>query len=228
MPSLSNANQVYSTPRISSFPEQDLLKSNIKQIQQSQTSIKREFNDVKRKLKDYATLKRELTTLKNKHKDWERISNEKDQTIAELKAQLEDLKRRMTEYDKKSGLKAIKDDQQVQKETKTSKRKTARNSIQKSKFKRLRSNSNEKESQEENDESFGTLDIEPESNLKTRRTRTPKKSEEKIDKQTNVGNKSMPRNAKLNDNQRQQIENKRKRNNKTNTAGNKRQRRVRE
>ncbi|CAG2106254.1 unnamed protein product [Medioppia subpectinata] len=142
LPSTSSSTPAYQTPRSSPFGDQETNKSNIsnnlmKQMQTSQNTIKKEFNEIKVKLKDFSVIKREITALKSKAKESEKSSLEKDQIIAELKAELEDLKRRMSEYDKKSGVKAIKDEQHVHKET--VKRKSQRTPT--TRAKRVRDNS---------------------------------------------------------------------------------------
>ena len=126
LPSSSSGTAMFPTmPRLNSFTEPENKSNNLlKQMQTSQNTIKKELNDMKIKFKDFSTIKREMTSIKNRVKDSEKVSLEKDQTIAELKAELEDLKRRMNELDKKSGLKSIKEEQQMQKESKTSKRKS--------------------------------------------------------------------------------------------------------
>lgn len=109
----------YPMQKTNPFVETD-NKSNgiVKQIQTSQNTIKKELTEIKIKMKDFSQLKREFAQIKNKLKDSEKLSIEKDQTIAELKTELEDLKRRMNEVDKKSGLKPIKEDDQINKESK--------------------------------------------------------------------------------------------------------------
>ncbi|CAG2171185.1 unnamed protein product [Oppiella nova] len=146
LPSTSGSSPIYQTPRSSPFGDQEssktIVNNNlIKQMQTSQNTIKKEFNEIKVKLKDFSGLKRELTSLQRKARESEKVSVEKDQIIAELKAELEDLKRRMTEYDKKSSLKSMKDEQQIHKETKTVKRKAPK--TPKGRPKRLRSHSSE-------------------------------------------------------------------------------------
>jgi hypothetical protein len=179
LPSTSNTNQMYSNSRQGSYPDPELLNSNInlvKQMQHSQNTIKKELNDMKVRFKDFSSLKREITNLKNKNREHEKNSIEKEQIIAELKSQLEDLKRRMSEYDKKSALKPIKDEMQVQKETKSSKRKITGIQAKKSVAKRISES-------EINYLSIELKTTEPENVVNTtRKSRVPKRKLDKIEK----------------------------------------------
>ena len=114
------------TQRTNSLLENETKTSGVvKQIQTSQNTIKKELTEIKIKMKDFSQLKREFAQIKIKLKDSDKASIEKDQTIAELKSELEDLKRRMNEVDKKNGLKSINDDHD-HKESKTSRRKPSK------------------------------------------------------------------------------------------------------
>ncbi|XP_054164611.1 F-box only protein 28-like [Oppia nitens] len=126
LPTTSSTPSVAMT-RIGSFSDTEINKSNANnalflQIQTSQNTIKRELNDIKVKLKELSNVKRDITTIRNKVKDSEKLFFEKDQTIAELKAELEDLKRRMNENEKKNAINSN-NEQPIHKETKPDKRK---------------------------------------------------------------------------------------------------------
>ncbi len=232
LPSTSNTNQIYSNSRQGSYPDPELLNSNInlvKQMQHSQNTIKKELNDMKVRFKDFSSLKREITNLKNKNREHEKNSIEKEQIIAELKSQLEDLKRRMSEYDKKSALKPIKDEVQVQKETKSPKRKTSAIQAKKSVAKKISVRSKSIIESEINYLSIALKTTDPENVVNTtRKSRAPKRKLDKIEKLT-INRKS--KTVALNNEPKldsieiiDKTKTKRKRTNKSNASTNKRKR----